>query len=324
MKNVYLLLVMLGLVSGQVFAQTLKVGVLAPEGTGWAKNLKAMSSEVEKVTNGEVKFKIYFGGAQGDEPDVLRKIRIGQLHGGIFTGKTLGEVHGDVRMMELPFTFYGDREKALSVMKKLQPMFDEGLRKNKFENIGFFEIGLVYFVSKSKNQSLDSLKGLKIWSWEGDPIVNTMIQEMNLVSVPLPLPDVLSSLATGIIEAAYAPPLGILALQWNTKVKYLVDFPISYSTGAFLIGQETWKKISPANQTKIKEVATRYIDQINAQNAKDNIDALTAMKSLGIEFVKFSDKDIKTATTLRAKILSKLRGRLFSTEGLSKFEAALK
>ena len=75
-----------------------------------------------------------------------------------------------------------------------------------------------------------------------------MIESMNLISVPLPLPDVLSSLSTGIIDAAYAPPLGILSLQWNTKVSHLIDFPLSYSIGAFLIGEKAWKKISPENQ----------------------------------------------------------------------------
>ena len=98
---------------------TIKIGVLAPEGTSWAIALKKMAKEVKKETKGKVKFKIYFGGAQGDEPDVLRKIRVGQLHGGMFTGKTLGDINGDVRVMELPFTFYHDRKKALKTLSKI-------------------------------------------------------------------------------------------------------------------------------------------------------------------------------------------------------------
>ncbi len=323
MKFQYLMILVL-MFSFQAFAQTLKVAVLAPEGTGWSKNLKMMASEIEKGTEGKVKFKIYFGGSQGDEPDVLRKIRIGQLQGGIFTGKTLGDINGDVRVMELPFTFYEKRELALATLKKLAPYFNEGFSKNKFENLGFFEIGLIYFVSKKKSESLDSLKGLKIWTWEGDPLVMAMIQEMNLVSVPLALPDVLSSLSTGIIEAAYAPPLGIIALQWNTKIKYLVDFPLSYSVGAFLIGKEAWAQIPANYQAKVKELAAKYIDDVNVQNAKDNIEALAAIKSMGVEFLKFSDKDITTAKGLRVKMIARLKGKLFSAEALKKLEAEAK
>lgn len=46
-------LVILG---SQVQAARLKVGVLAPEGTNWAKNMKKMAKEVKKATDGEVKF----------------------------------------------------------------------------------------------------------------------------------------------------------------------------------------------------------------------------------------------------------------------------
>ena len=77
---------------GSLFAApvTLKLALMAPEDTSWAKNLKSMAKEVSDATKGRVEFKIYFGGSQGDEPDILRKIHINQLHGGIFTGKTLG------------------------------------------------------------------------------------------------------------------------------------------------------------------------------------------------------------------------------------------
>ena len=114
-----------------LYAETiLKVATLAPEGTNWADALKKLSKELSEKTNGEVKLKMYFGGSQGDEPDVLRKVRVGQLHGGIFTGKTLGDVNGDVRVMELPFTFDSDRAKALKIMIEMAPFFEIGFEKN--------------------------------------------------------------------------------------------------------------------------------------------------------------------------------------------------
>ena len=124
-----------------------------------------------------------------------------------------------------------------------------------WKNLGFFEIGNVYFVSQKKTDSLKSMMGVKIWSWEGDELVSTMIESMKFVSVPLPLPDVLSSLSTGIIEAAYAPPLGILSLQWNTKIKYLIDFPTAFSIGALLISKKSWDKISAKDQIIFKILA---------------------------------------------------------------------
>jgi TRAP-type C4-dicarboxylate transport system substrate-binding protein len=216
-----------------------KIAVLVPEGTTWGNSLKKFSKEVETVTAGEVTFKIYYGGVAGDEPDVLRKVSINQMQGGIFTGKVLGEIYGDIRAMELPFTFYGDQKKASATLVKLTPQFNAGLKAKGFVNLGFYEIGQVYVVSTKKISTLDELKGTKIWSWEGDPLVQALLDSLQLVSVPLALPDVLSSLSTGIINAAYAPPLAILALQWHTKIKYLVDFPSGFSIGALLVSAKS-------------------------------------------------------------------------------------
>jgi len=297
-----------------------KVGVLAPEGTGWAKNIKKMAQEIKDATKGNVEFKIYYGGSQGDEQDVLRKIRIGQLQGGIFTGKTLGEINGDVRVIEIPFTFNHNREKALKTLQAMEPYFDQKFAAKKFKSLATFEIGQVYFVTQKKVTDLAGIKNLKIWSWDGDPIVTNMFESMNLTGVPLALPDVLASLSTGIIDAAYAPPIGMIALQWNTKVKYMIDFPVSYSIGAFVITSDAWAKVSPADQKLTMEIAKKYEKEINLGNVKDNEDAISAMKAQKIEFVKFSDAEIKVAQGYRNAMVKKLTGKLFSPEALKKLE----
>lgn len=312
------------LLSTSIFAATIKVGVVAPDGTNWAKNLSQMAKDIKTATNGDVNIKFFFGASQGDEPDVLRKIRVGQLNGGIFTGKTLGEINGDVRVIELPFNFFNDRKKAWSAVEKMSTFFNQKFEKNGFKNLGFFEIGIVYFVSSKETKSIDDLNGVKIWSWEGDKLVSTMIDSMKLISVPLPLTDVLSSLSTGVIDAAYAPPLGILSLQWNTKVKYLVDFPLSFSIGAFLIDDKTWSKISPANQKIVNELSAKYVGLVNQANEKDNNDSMDVLKSGGIKFVEYSAADIEKGKLLRKDIISKLKGNLFSEEALKKLEENLK
>jgi TRAP-type C4-dicarboxylate transport system substrate-binding protein len=306
-----------------VYSAPIKVGVLVPEGTGWAKIIKKMTGEIKEATKGNVEIKIYYGGSQGDEQDVLRKIRIGQLHGGIFTGKTLGDINGDVRVVEIPFTFNSNREKALKTLQAMTSFFNQNFEKNKFKNLATFEVGQIYLVSQKKIQDLSAVKTVKIWSWEGDPVVNTMFESMHLIGVPLALPDVLSSLTTGVIDAAYAPGIGIISLQWNTKIKYVIDFPISYSIGAFVITNDAWGKISPADQKLVSEISKKYEGEINNTNEKDNQEAFKSMKAQKIEFIKFSDADIRQAQGYRQDIIKKLKGKLFSEEALKRLEAEL-
>ncbi len=303
----YTLLALSLMFSLQTLAVTqVKLAALIPEGTSWGNSVKKFAQEVGTATNGEVNVKIYYGGVAGDEPDVLRKIRIGQLHGGIFTGKTLAEIYPDVRAMEIPFTFYNDQAKAGKVMTALTPRFNAGFKQKGFINLGFYELGQVYIVSTKKVTNLNELKGVKAWAWEGDELSRAMIESLELVSVPLALPDVLSSLSTGIINAAYAPPLGILALQWHTKIKYLVDFPTTFSIGALLMSDKVWTKISPAHQKLVQDIAAKYVKEANDKSLVENEQARTQMKKSGIEFVTFPQEDLKKAAALRATVIQKV------------------
>lgn len=312
LKNFILLTSLL--FSINAMAEQIKLAVLVPEGTTWGNSLKNLAKEVETVSNGEVTMKIYYGGVAGDEPDVLRKIRIGQLHGGIFTGKTLGDISGDVRAMEIPFTFFNEQAKASKTLAKLAPSFSQSLKKKGFVTLGFYEIGQVYVVSTKPVGNLNDLKGLKFWAWEGDPLVKAMLESLNLVSVPLALPDVLSSLSTGIINAAYAPPLGIIALQWHTKVKYLVDFPTAFSIGALVISDKVWGKIKPDVQQKILAISQKFIKVANDKSVVEGNEAKEQLKKAGVKFVSFSEQDYKKAAAARAEVVKKVKDSYISSQ----------
>ena len=305
-------------------AQQVKLAVLVPEGTTWGLSLKKLAKEVETATNNEVSFKVYYGGVAGDEPDVLRKVRIGQFHGGIFTGKILGDIYGDVRAMEIPFTFYGDQKKASATLTKLTPHFNQGLKAKGFVNLGFYEVGQVYVVSTKKVSNLNELKGVKIWSWEGDPLVGALLESLELVSVPLALPDVLSSLSTGIINAAYAPPLAILALQWQTKIKYLVNFPTAYSIGALLVSDKLWSKIKPDHQQKILALSQKYAKEANDKSIVESAQALEQLKKSGVEFVSFPEADYKKAASVRGAVINKLKDKYISSKMIQELDKEAK
>lgn len=318
MKTLTLILFVLVASSSQ--AVTIKLATLVPKGTNWAKTISDMSKEIKEKTDGKVKVKVFYGGVQGDEPDVLRKTRIGQVHGGIFTGKTLGDINSDIRAIELPFNFYHDHQKAMKAISSLREYYDNKLLTKGFVSLGFYGIGKVYVVSTKKVTNLSELQGVKMWAWEGDFLIRTMMESLGLVTVPLALPDVMSSLSTGIIEAAYGPPLAILALQWQNKIKYIIDFPTAYSLGALLVTKKQWKKIPKNYQQSVKDIAQKYVDKANKMSVKDNEQALKTLKDLGVELVEFSKEDLKKAEKIREDVIGKLKGKLLSESIINKIE----
>lgn len=308
------------LLTSNAYAIRVKLATLVPKGTSWASTLKDMSKEIEAKTQKDVKLQIYYGGTQGDEPDVLRKTRVGQIHGGIFTGKTLGDIFSDVRAIEIPFNYYHDEAKARKAIEANKEYFDKGFLEKGFVNLGFYGIGKVYVVSTKEVKNINEMKGIKMWAWEGDKVVGAMLSSLGLVSVPLTLPDVLSSLSTGMIEAAYAPPLGILALQWQSKIKYLIDFPTAYTIGALLISKKQWAKIKPAHQKIVMEVAKKHIAKANELSVDDNKKSLEQLKSLGIKFIQFDKADLDRAEEIRKTVIKKLSPSVLSPKIIEKIE----
>ena len=99
---------------------TLKFATLVPTGTSWTKILDEWVREVETKSGGRLQFKMYSGGVMGDEPDVLRKIRKGQLHGGMFTGYGIGRIYSPARVLEMPFLFK-DTDELDYVRERVMP-----------------------------------------------------------------------------------------------------------------------------------------------------------------------------------------------------------
>ena len=97
----------LGFVATSVFAQqtTIKIATIAPESSSWMKDMRAGAEAIENATEGRVKFKFYGGGVQGNDKQVQRKMRTGQLHGGAFTSGGLNRFHPDGDLFALPMLF---------------------------------------------------------------------------------------------------------------------------------------------------------------------------------------------------------------------------
>ena len=288
-------------------------------------NLKNVVDKIALKTEGRVKFKIYYGGVVGDEIDVLRKVRVGQMHGGLFTGLGLGEVYKDLRVIEIPFSFKKDRVKLLRALKVLTPFFNKGLEKNGFKNLGLFEIGNIYLVSTKKIVSLKELRGSKVWSWKGDRLAEIFSKTMGVVPVSLQLPDVLTALSTGIVDAAYNSPMGVLAFQWSSKIKYLVDMPVAYSIGAVLVSLKKWKEIALKDQGMIENIMRTGMKKNSEDTLKENVEALKVLRAMGVEFIQFPDSDKAYINDVPARLIPQLeKEKILSPQVLKRFKKAMK
>ncbi len=115
----------------------------------------------------ELKFKILSRrGVPGEEKDVVKKIRIGQLQAGGFTGVGLGEIAPETRLLDAPWLFHNRRE-LVHVREKFSKDFAAAVEKGGFVVLGWTDLGSVYVFSKNPIAGPDDMKKAKMWVWEG-------------------------------------------------------------------------------------------------------------------------------------------------------------
>ncbi len=314
------ILVTFSIAFGQKY--TIKFATLAPEGSTWMKVMEEMNTEISKLTDGNVKFKIYPGGIQGDEKDVLRKIRLGQLHSAGFTGVGLGEILPEARIMDSPFLFRS-YEEVDYVTKKYYDEFSRKFEEQGFVLLGWTEVGFVYVYANKPLTSLQDLKGTKMWMWEGDPVAEATFNALGVSPIPLSITDVLTSLQTNLLEAVYTSPLACVTLQWYTRVKYMINEPLANASGVVVITKKMFDKMPQEYQDILREQGRAYMQKLVELSRKDNKESIELMKKNGITLVDIPAENLKQFRQAGEKARQNLVGKLYSQELLTDVEQTL-
>jgi len=319
-----LIIVILVLMVGMVFGQTkIRFATVAPEGSTWMKVMKDYAKAVEDATNNEIEFKIYPGQVAGDEKDVLRKIRIGQLDSGGFTGVGLGEILPEVRIMDSPFLFKS-YEEVDYIADQFFNYFLKKFDEKGFILLGWAEVGFVYVFTNKPINALEDMNGVKMWMWEGDPIAEATFKAFKISPIPLSITDVLTSLQTRLINGVYISPYACTVVQWHTKVKYMLDLPLADSNGAILISKKKFNKLSNSQQEKLKKLSREYFGQLTILSRKDNAESLELLKETGITFTTIADKNkIDSFYESGKEARRDLIGKLYDQDFLLKVEGLL-
>lgn len=320
----YIIAAMLIFSIGMVLGQTkIRFATVAPEGSTWMKVMKEYAKAVEDATNNEIEFKIYPGQVAGDEKDVLRKIRIGQLDSGGFTGVGLGEILPEVRIMDAPFLFKS-YEEVDYVADQFFDYFSKKFEEKGFILLGWAEVGFVYVFTNKPINVIEDMNGVKMWMWEGDPIAEATFKAFNISAIPLSITDVLTSLQTNLINGVYISPYACTVVQWHTRVKYMLDLPLADSNGAVLISKKKFNKLSDSQKEALRRLSKEYFGQLTQLSRKDNAESLELLKETGISFTSIDDKNkIDSFFESGKKARRDLIGKLYDEDFLFKVEGLL-
>jgi TRAP-type C4-dicarboxylate transport system substrate-binding protein len=256
------------------------------------QEMRAGAEEIKQMTQGRVEFKFYPGGVMGSDESVLRKIRIGQLQGGAVTAGSMTEIAPDIAIYELPYLF-DSLEQVDYVRSKMDAALIASLERKGFVSFGLAEGGFSYMMSDEPLQTVAQVGNKKVWLPSNHEVGEAVFSSANISPVPLPISDVLTGLQTGLIDTIITSPIGAIALQWHTKIGYVMDEPLTYFSALLVIDKKAFDKLSEDDRQQVRDIMGKAFARINEQNRKDNVNAKQALLNQGIKFVRLAPESAK-------------------------------
>jgi TRAP-type C4-dicarboxylate transport system substrate-binding protein len=289
-KTPFLLLALLAFSATQAEAKDVKIklGTLAPEGSPWHNSIKRLGARIKEISGGTVNVTVYPGGVAGDEGDMVRKMRIGQLHAATITNIGLSRISKASFALQIPMSIQSYEELDY-VRDRIGPKIAEEMEKEGFVILAWGDAGWVHFFSSKAASTPADLRTMKMFIWSGDEDSDKAWKSVGFKTVPLSATDVLPSLTTGMIDWFGTSPLFALTSQWYTRAPHMLALNWTPLNGATVITKKQWEEIDPAMREKIKAVAVEEGKTLNLEVRKMGDDAVKQMIGRGLKVTQVTD-----------------------------------
>ena len=297
-------------------AAVVKLATLVPEGSVWDKALRDMGAEWSTSTAGRVSLRVYPGGVAGDEPDVVRKMRIGQLQAAAITTAGLASIDPAFHVFNVPM-FFTSYPELYAVLEKIEPVLRQRLEAKGFMLLSWGHGGWVYFFTKHAVDNVEGLKKTKMFTWAGDDNMVATWKAKGFNPVPLAATDIMTGLQTGMIDAYPTTPLVGLTLQWYRQTPHMVGMGMAPLVGGLVMTKTAWTKLPEADRAKVQAACDRMEKKLEVEVPRQDTTAVAEMKKRGLTVVPVSAANAAQFRSVAEEFASSLSGVRIPTEILT-------
>jgi len=286
-----------------------KMATLVPDGSSWHLILKETAEKWKTISGGRVTVRLYPGGVAGDDPDVVRKMRLGTLNAGVLTSVGVAEVDKSVYALGVPM-MYSSYEEVYHVLEKMKPRLEASLEAKGFVVLNWADGGWVHFFTRKPVATPDDLKALKLFVWQGDADSVELWRSAGFNPIPLPATEIATALQTGLVTALGSPPQVAVISQYYTHAMNMTDLRWQLLLGATLITKSTWEKIPadirPALLEAARDAGRRLQEQVRASAQRD----VEAMRKRGLNVVPVDEPARALWLETAESIYPRIRGKI--------------
>jgi TRAP-type transport system periplasmic protein len=297
-----------------------KMATLVPDGSSWHRILKEVADKWNKVSGGRVQVRLYPGGVAGDDPDVVRKMRLGTVNAAVLTTVGVGEIDKSVYALSIPMA-YADYAEVYHVLEKMRPKLEGSMEAKGFVVLNWADGGWVRFFTQRPVATPDDLKKLKFFQWAGDPKSLEIWRAAGFNPVPLPSTELATALQTGLVEAFGAPPQVAVITRYYENAKNMTDINWALLLGATVIRKDVWDRIPEDIRTQLLQITRDAGQSLRAEIRRSGEADVEAMKKRGLNVVAVDAKTRQLWRATAESTYSKIRGDYVAANA---FDEALK
>jgi TRAP-type C4-dicarboxylate transport system substrate-binding protein len=306
--------------SPPAMSATIKIATVAPKDSPWHTMLQNIANGWEQASGGKIKTRLYPGGIAGDEFDLIRKMRVGQIDVAMLSIGSLPDIAWQLRALNMPLLIetYDELD---HVMAGVGPEFEALLAEQGFKVLAWGDAGWVYFFTTKPVVTPDDLRPLRLFSWGSTGPYLDAWKDAGYNPVPVPAPEINTALTTGMIDAIVVPPIAALSFQWFATANNMTNMPWAPLVGAVVISNRAWRKIPKNLRAQFRDIAVASSAQAKAEVRAIGPQAVEAMKSYGLTVHEVSPEVLGEWRTAVEAGFSKLVGKDVPADLLARVRA---
>jgi TRAP-type transport system periplasmic protein len=259
----------------------IKIASIAPTRSPWDKALQRVANDWEKLSNGAVLVKIYAGGIAGGEQDMIRKMRLGVLQGGVFSNMGMAKIDHDLTVLAIPFLFHS-REEFDAVFEKMRPTFEGIVERRGFKTMFWTIAGWVNFFAKTPVIEPDDLKKHKMSVTADFPEIEQVWKRMGYEAVTGDQGDLMIQLQSGAVTALYLPALVAGSGQFFALAPHMLEPAMAPLVGGLMLSDKAWAAIPAELHQPFLDAVARAGRGLYEETVALEADAIKMMKDNGL------------------------------------------